>query len=416
MTVNNGVLVAAGSGNVTMLDVLNALQEPAGSPQRRRLLGNCAGGNIFNNECQDNSYVIQWQTNLGMTVNPAICYWRTYEFKRRDGACFNWLANAKTWTNTMGVVGQPGVYQDFSFAIASVTASNSNPGIYYTPLGNACVYYTLHLSPSTAGSGTITVYLFCIPPAGPQNDAGTTWTGLINGGAPNAAGVAPTCTATTCCTGCMVNYIDYTGFIPGTLSGQSATNPCFSNSYSASGYVGGSTSVYAPYPTGNYVGATKYNQANARPTGEVGCHEYFAVFKATNADATYTTASTDVGSIPASGPYLPVPPQAPAGGGGRHLLVIGSTIKTSNPNTNSDARLKEGIVSTGLLLAGLPVYSWQWNGAAKALALDWQPTSGVMAQEAMLVYPEVVSVDHHGYYRVDYAALRHLDAAATAVS
>lgn len=76
----------------------------------------------------------------------------------------------------------------------------------------------------------------------------------------------------------------------------------------------------------------------------------------------------------------------------------------------SNVRLKEAITPLGLLMAGLPVYSWTWNGAAKALALNWQPTSGVMAQEAM--YPEVVSTDAHGYYRVDYSALRRLDAEA----
>ena len=99
---------------------------------------------------------------------------------------------------------------------------------------------------------------------------------------------------------------------------------------------------------------------------------------------------------------------------GRRRLLVTSTNQQNlkNPSTSSDARLKEAITPLGLMLAGLPVYSWTWNGAAKALALDWQPTSGVMAQEAMLLYPEVVSTDAHGYYRVDYSALRRLDAEA----
>ena len=48
----------------------------------------------------------------------------------------------------------------------------------------------------------------------------------------------------------------------------------------------------------------------------------------------------------------------------------------------------------------------------KSLKLDGQPTVGVMAQEALAVHPQAVSVDEHGYYKVDYSALRQLDAAA----
>ena len=170
--------------------------------------------------------------------------------------------------------------------------------------------------------------------------------------------------------------------------------------------MAGPTNVSALDTNGNPV------LRNARPTGTTGCHEYFSIFKGTNADATYSTFGTDVGSIPATGPFLPQPSSTT--GGGRRLLYTGSGGGNTSPSLSSDARLKEGIAPTGAMLAGLLVYSWRWNGAAKALDLDWQPTSGVMAQEALLLYPEVVSTDAHGYFKVDYAALRRLDAAAGA--
>ena len=61
----DGSLVSRTGGNVTMLDVLLALEQPAGSPGRRHLSGICAGGALTNNACQDNTDVIAWQTTLG---------------------------------------------------------------------------------------------------------------------------------------------------------------------------------------------------------------------------------------------------------------------------------------------------------------------------------------------------------------
>jgi hypothetical protein len=152
---------------------------------------------------------------------------------------------------------------------------------------------------------------------------------------------------------------------------------------------------------------------NGRPTGTTGCHEYFTILAGTVASSDQLSAgpgaNVNVGPIPTNGiPYVPVPPTP--NGGLRRLLVQRGSNSNANPASSSDARLKEAIVPTGGLLAGLLVYSWQWNGAAKALALDWQPTTGVMAQEVMLLYPDVVKIDQHGYYRVDYAALHRLDA------
>ena len=213
---------------------------------------------------------------------------------------------------------------------------------------------------------------------------------------------------------------DFTNFVPG-----SVTNPCFTTMRTPTGALG-------PYGGSS---TTAGGVAGGRPTGTQGCHQYFSLFANTiqsgalcpracltitrrtaltsltrlrrvPADSGGSTGS-DLGTVPSS-VFLPAPP-TPAG---RHLLLAGGGGSNAYPSTSSDARLKEAITPLGLMLAGLPVYSWTWNGAAKALALDWQPTSGVMAQEAMLLYPEVVSTDAHGYYRVDYSALRRLDAEA----
>lgn len=72
----------------------------------------------------------------------------------------------------------------------------------------------------------------------------------------------------------------------------------------------------------------------------------------------------------------------------------------------SDMRLKTNIVHTGNFVSGLPEYTWDWNATAKSLGVDNYPTKGVLAQEAMKLYPEAVSFDKAiGYYRVDYTKI-----------
>ena len=71
----------------------------------------------------------------------------------------------------------------------------------------------------------------------------------------------------------------------------------------------------------------------------------------------------------------------------------------------SDIRLKENIVKLGKYASGLNMYTWDWNEDGKKVAHPDQPTVGVMAQEAMLVFPEAVMKGDDGYLRVDYGRI-----------
>lgn len=86
-----------------------------------------------------------------------------------------------------------------------------------------------------------------------------------------------------------------------------------------------------------------------------------------------------------------------------------TTTTTSTTTTTtaapSDVRLKSNIRETGNSYTVLKEYSWDWNDEAKRLGLDHFPTTGILAQEALLVCPEIVSVGEDGFYRVDTGKL-----------
>jgi hypothetical protein len=83
-----------------------------------------------------------------------------------------------------------------------------------------------------------------------------------------------------------------------------------------------------------------------------------------------------------------------------------TTTTTTSSIPVSDFRLKDNITATGNFVAGLPEYTWTWNSTAVALGVDNHPTTGVLAQEALLLYPEFVVFDTTiGYYRVNYEEL-----------
>ena len=86
-----------------------------------------------------------------------------------------------------------------------------------------------------------------------------------------------------------------------------------------------------------------------------------------------------------------------------------TTTSTTSTTTTapSDMRLKANISFTGRFIAGLPEYTWTWNEKAIALGLAYAPTIGVLAQEAMILYPQFVSKDPvAGYLRVNIDAIR----------
>lgn len=72
----------------------------------------------------------------------------------------------------------------------------------------------------------------------------------------------------------------------------------------------------------------------------------------------------------------------------------------------SDINLKENITKIGQYASGLNIYTWTWNSKGKEVADPLQPTVGVMAQEAMLVFPEAVSKGADGFLRVNYGAIK----------
>lgn len=83
-----------------------------------------------------------------------------------------------------------------------------------------------------------------------------------------------------------------------------------------------------------------------------------------------------------------------------------TTTTTTSLIPVSDFRLKDNVTATGNFVAGLPEYTWTWNSTAVALGVDNHPTTGVLAQEALLLYPEFVVFDTTiGYYRVNYDEL-----------
>jgi hypothetical protein len=66
-----------------------------------------------------------------------------------------------------------------------------------------------------------------------------------------------------------------------------------------------------------------------------------------------------------------------------------------NPQTYSDARLKDEIEPVGMLFDGQPVFSFKYIG-------DSTPRIGLMAQEVEKSVPEAVHHDAAGFKMVDY--------------
>lgn len=73
--------------------------------------------------------------------------------------------------------------------------------------------------------------------------------------------------------------------------------------------------------------------------------------------------------------------------------------------SKSDKKLKTNIRKVGQLASGLNTYFWNWTEEAKKLVGN-QMTFGVIAQEAIEVFPEAISKDSNGYLQVDYARIK----------
>ena len=96
-----------------------------------------------------------------------------------------------------------------------------------------------------------------------------------------------------------------------------------------------------------------------------------------------------------------------SGGGmfGDLLSGAAQAAATYYATKTSDKRLKTNIQKVGQLPSGLPTYTWDWKEEFKHLVGN-QPTLGVIAQEAMEVFPEAVSMNSNGYLQVDYSRIR----------
>ena len=88
------------------------------------------------------------------------------------------------------------------------------------------------------------------------------------------------------------------------------------------------------------------------------------------------------------------------------LISGAATVGTGMMMMSSDINLKENITKIGQYASGLNMYTWTWNSKGKEIADPLQPTVGVMAQEAMLVFPEAVSKGTDGFLRVNYGAIK----------
>ena len=71
----------------------------------------------------------------------------------------------------------------------------------------------------------------------------------------------------------------------------------------------------------------------------------------------------------------------------------------------SDVRLKKNMRKTGRFIKGFTEYTWEWNDEARRIGFSTHPITGIIAQEVLNVYPEVVIKGSHGYYSIDYTAL-----------
>jgi hypothetical protein len=92
----------------------------------------------------------------------------------------------------------------------------------------------------------------------------------------------------------------------------------------------------------------------------------------------------------------PVPTFTAAPGAGT------STSPTLLGGLGSDMRLKKNIRATGLFMGLLREYTWEWNDEAYRIGWSHHPTRGILAQEALFVYPEIVMQHPNGYFMVTY--------------
>lgn len=71
----------------------------------------------------------------------------------------------------------------------------------------------------------------------------------------------------------------------------------------------------------------------------------------------------------------------------------------------SDAQLKENVVATGDKWHGLPVFEFDYRKDMDDMELPEGRHRGVMAQDAIMEYPDAVSLGSKGYLQIDYSKI-----------
>ena len=142
-----------------------------------------------------------------------------------------------------------------------------------------------------------------------------------------------------------------------------------------------------PCPTGMYSPAGSYTcfscGANATLVGNTDCKCDYP-----------GNAPRTIGGVTICDP-APVVSQAPVSAQGAGAGGYGG----------SDVRLKKNMRKTGRFIKGFTEYTWEWNDEARRIGFSTHPTTGIIAQEVLNVYPQVVTKGSHGYYSINYTAL-----------
>ena len=82
--------------------------------------------------------------------------------------------------------------------------------------------------------------------------------------------------------------------------------------------------------------------------------------------------------------------------------TLGSSLITSGIGIFSDNRLKDNIQLIKRLDSGVGLFSWEWNDIAEKLGIKSRRIKGVIAQDVMKYYPDLVWKDRiTGYYKVN---------------
>lgn len=181
---------------------------------------------------------------------------------------------------------------------------------------------------------------------------------------------------------------------------QNLANTSFNNAFTQ--YQTQQGNIYS-----RLAGIAQLGQSSANNTGQQGTAlAGQAAQSATNVGS--ALAAGQVGSANAiSGGIASAAPWLSAGAGGGSGFDVNAAIGTGNaavtaagdPASYSDRRLKTDIHKVGEYPSGLPIYSFRFKAHPEQLC------RGVMADEALVLFPDAITEDAQGFMMVDYRKL-----------